>query len=118
MSKWYGKPPIHAPVGMGALSEAQAERLAAALPGFTGRWSLDRHDCCDGDLLLLVSPDSDAMATFTVDATPAGITLSVLRADVLRTCGRFATIESLIIALRALTDAEMAAAGAGGTDRR
>ncbi len=91
-------------IATGFLSEAHASRIAAALPGFIGTWSLDRHESCDGDLLLLVSHDRAEAATFIVDATADGFNLSVLRADILTPCGRYDTLEDLIAVMRDLAD--------------
>jgi len=89
-----------------SLTPAQAEQLSAALPGFSGTWSLARQESYDGSLVLLVMPESEDLPTFSIDTAEGGIGLAVLRDDVLHACGRFETIAGVIAALRELTEAE------------
>ena len=95
---------------LSSLSEAQADLLEAALPSLTGSWCVERHESCEGNLLLLLMPvgGDDTTANFTVDQDAAGLNLGVLRGDEPTFQSRHDTMEALIPALRRLASLEIA----------
>ena len=95
---------------LSSLSEAQADLLEAALPSLAGSWCMERHESCEGNLLLLLMPvgGDDTTANFTVDQDAAGLNLGVLRGDEPSFQGRYDTMEALIPALRRLASLEIA----------
>ena len=94
---------------LSSLSEAQADLLDAALPSLAGSWCVERHESCEGNLLLLLMPvgGDDATANLTVDQDAAGLNLGVLRGDEPSFQGRYDTMEALIPALRRLASLEI-----------
>ena len=93
-----------------SLSEAQADLIEAALPSLAGRWCLERHESCEGNLLLMLMPAGvdDMTACFAVDQDAAGLSLGLLRGDKLTFQSRHDTMEALIPALRRLASLETA----------
>ena len=95
---------------LSSLSEAQADLIEAALPSLAGRWCLERHESCEGNLLLVLMPvgGDDMTACFAVDRDAAGLNLGVLRGDQPIFQSRHDTMETLIPALRRLASLETA----------
>lgn len=95
---------------LNSLSEAQVDLIEAALPSLAGSWCVERHESCEGNLLLLLMPvgGDDTTASFTVDQDAAGLNLGVLRGDDPSSQGRYDTMEALIPALRRLASLEIA----------
>lgn len=95
---------------LSSLSEAQADLLEAVLPSLAGSWCVERHESCEGNLLLLLMPvgGDDTTANLTVDQDAAGLNLGVLRGDEPSFQSRYDTMEALIPALRRLASLEIA----------
>ena len=95
---------------LSSLSEAQADLLEAVLPNLAGSWCVERHESCEGNLLLLIMPvgGDDTTVNFTVDQDAAGLNLGVLRGDEPTFQNRYDTMEALIPALRRLASLEIA----------
>ena len=95
---------------LSSLSEAQADLLEAVLPSLAGSWCMERHESCEGNLLLLIMPvgGDDTTANLIVDQDAAGLNLGVLRGDEPFFQSRYDTMEALIPALRRLASLEIA----------
>lgn len=102
---------------LSSLSEAQAGLLEAALPGLTGSWCVERHESCEGNLLLLLmlAGGDDMTANFTVDQDAAGLNLGMLRGDKPTFQGCYDSMEALIPALRRLAGLEIVSMHDNGT---
>ena len=94
---------------LSSLSEAQADLLEAALPSLAGSWCVERHESCEGNLLLLLMPagGDDTTTNFTIDQDAAGLNLGVLRGDEHSFQSRHDTMEALIPAMRHLASLEI-----------
>ena len=64
---------------MHSLSETQAISITASLRGFAKSWSVERHECCDGHLSLLLSDNADTC--LIVDRDASGIRISRMHGD-------------------------------------
>lgn len=95
---------------LSSLLDAQADLVEAVLPSLAGSWCMERHESCEGNLLLLLMPvgGDGATANLTVDQDAVGLNLGVLRGDEPCFQSRYDTMEALIPALRRLASLEVA----------
>lgn len=81
-----------------SLSRADIDTATIELNRLSSGWSIDQHDDCDGDVLLILTPpDSDAnAATFVLSRGLSGIQLARMCNDVFEALGRFTTITAAL----------------------
>jgi hypothetical protein len=90
-----------------SLTEAQASALRLALPGFSGRWNLERQESYDGNLFLILLPEiDDAAPTLAINRDGTGLHLGVLCKDAYAAHGSFNDIDEVIEAIQRLVSRE------------
>ena len=81
-----------------SLSRADIDTATMELNRLSSGWSIDYHDDCDGDVLLILTPpNSDAnAATFVLSRDLSGIQLARTCNDTFEPLGRFTTIAEAV----------------------
>ena len=92
----------HSPVrAIHSLLEHHVRVLAIALSGLPGIWSLERHECYDGNLILMLTLQPQDMQNLVVSRDESGFRLNSSQNDEYRELGCFSTMSELIATLRA-----------------
>ncbi len=98
---------------MHSLRESHARALAAALAGFPGMCSFERHECYDGNLILMLTWQAQKTESLVVTRDGNGFYLSSSQDDRYRKLGCFGTMNEVIATIRASMRTEMV--GLAGT---
>ena len=85
-----------------SLREPQVAEIVAGLGVISSEWSIERHESCDGHLILLLLHRSHDLA-ITVDRDRSGMIVSVMTGDDLESVsGRCNGTDDALTALRAV----------------
>ena len=84
-----------------SLREAHVTQLCRMLPGFSSRWSLDRHEGCDGDLTVILMPNGADDVGFALSRSSIGYNLAMTMGDVYQMLGTFGSLSDVARAVRA-----------------
>ena len=92
----------HSPIrAIHSLHESHVRVLAAALSRLPGMWELERHECYDGNLILMLTLQAQDTQSLVVSRDENGFHLSSSQNDKYRELGCFGTMNEVIATLRA-----------------
>jgi hypothetical protein len=91
-----------------SLTEAHASAIAVALPTLSGRWSMEFQESYDGNLSLILMPETEdaAAPTLAINRDATGLHLDVVHRDMYAAQGHFGDIQGVIEAIKRLVGDE------------
>ena len=91
-----------------SLSSSDIGRFAAGLALLEGAWSVERFKDCDGQMSLLLTPESvdDGTLSFSVDRTTTGLRVTAWRGDTHGVMGIFSRTQDALGLIWKLVEAE------------
>lgn len=83
---------------LNSLSRADMQVATFALRAFAPDWSVDQHDDCSNDIMLMLTPPGpeETSPTFVLSNTADGIQLAVVLGDSCDTLGTFQHVRNVI----------------------